>query len=943
MKTATRRLNGLALALVLLVPGLAWGATTRVWTGNGADALASTAGNWDTGTPEAGDAIVFDNSHAGNAQSNATWDLSVAAGSWTQQAAYTNVVTLTNNLTLSAAGGASGDLTVNGGTLRTGKDVESGITAAGTVAIGSGGTVVVRRKAALAGTAGEGQLVQAENLAIAEGGILSADGEGFDAGLSKGPGGTSHTYDGASHGGTGGDNAAYGAFHDTYGMFTNPIALGSGANGSAGGGAVIICAADTVAVNGLISADAPVSTGGAGSGGSINISAPKLAGTGVMRARGGNTTGTAVYGPGGGGRIAFHGVTNDGFAGLIQVHAGTGGGHPARPGTVWLSEPRRQNLYLGAGGVTNLLLGFDGSNNYVFGSVVIAENAALEIDAYEDGSPASLRSAVLNVDSLEVQSNGVLSATGRGFRTMWGPGKPGHNYDGAAHGGVGGNNLGLGAVMPDTYGSFTNPVTPGSGAASAGGGAVVIRASNTVTVNGTIAADSPNAASLGTGSGGSINITASILAGTGIIRACSGSSQRGTGGGGRIAFHGVTNDVFAGQIDVRPGSSTEVQAGRAGTVWLSEPRLQNLFLGAGGMTNLVLGSDGTNDYTFGSVVIASNGVLEMDAYVRAFVLGAEGATGAVGRVAMLNLGSLEVQSNGVLSAKARGFLPGYVKWSYSAWGPGFAGDFAHGASHGGMGGYGGTTNGTLRQPYGSIASPTNLGSGATSAGGGAIVITATGSVTVAGSIAADALPGASSYGAGAGGSVNIRAATLSGTGTISARGGDRVTAGRGSGGGGRIAVSLTAGTAAGGVALAAYGGALDRYGAAGSVYVRSSADPADGGLIRFDNNGKATLTNSYAILPGEDALPKAHVVVTNAGTRVTLAADAQYQSLTLHEGVVFNLYGRRLQVGALTIAGVNYRSGEYAASDLGPLVTDEPAGEGRLAVIYLRGTVMVIR
>lgn len=934
------RVTQLAIMIGLLAVCAA-GVETYTWDGGGDGISWTDSANWDLDRGFPGN-----NTHAAvitNGNASITVPAGNTLGALTLGMAYVGTVSLAGNLMIDTAGGASGNLTVNAGTLRTGKDVESGITVAGTLAIASNATVVARRRNTTGG--GAGQMIRVSNLAITAGGKFHADSEGFDAGLNKGPGGPSHTYDGASHGGNGGDNAAYGLFRDTYGSFTNPVALGSGANGSAGGGAVIVEATFSATVDGTIGADGGVSTTGAGSGGSINLKTPILAGAGTIRARGGNTTDAGgLRGTGGGGRIAFLGVTSDTFSGVIQVHAGTGGSHPGRPGTVWLSDPIRQNLYLGAGGMTNLLLGFDGTNAYSFGTVVIASNATLEIDAYENGSPASARVGTLTVGSLDVRTNGLLSATGRGFRSMFGPGKPLQNYDGAAHGGTGGHSLGSGNVMPETCGSFTNPVWLGSGSESRGGGALVIRASSQVTVNGTLAADSLASLNHASGAGGSINITTPSLAGSGVISARSGDARRGPGGGGRIAFHGVANDTFIGQILVTPGGTLEGMDGRSGTIWLSEPRRQNFYVGDGGIASLQLGSDGINDYTFGSVVIGPNGRLVIDSYTRTVILGNAGATAAVGRVASLLLDTLDVQTTGTLTAKGNGFIDMYTKWSYPAWGPGFAWDASHGASHGGMGGSGGVLAGALAPPYGAITRPVTLGSGATSDGGGAVVLVSN-AVHVDGLITADGDVSVN-LGGGSGGSVMITAGTLSGAGEVSARGGARRTtqAGKGSGGGGRVAVILTEGTETGGVRFYAHGGNLSNCGAAGSLFVRVPGDPDAGGRVVFDNNGYATLTNSFSVFPGEDDLPKAQVVVTNDGTRVNLSVDARCQELTLDDGVVFNLNGRTLQTDRLTIDGTRYPANTYAASVLPSEVIDEEAGAGRIVVLGNRaGTVIVIR
>ncbi len=71
-------------------------AETKVWTGLGANAKASTAENWqaaegvDPAAPVAGDAIVLD---ATGRDHPMTWDLDIPLASWTQDG-YTNVVTI---------------------------------------------------------------------------------------------------------------------------------------------------------------------------------------------------------------------------------------------------------------------------------------------------------------------------------------------------------------------------------------------------------------------------------------------------------------------------------------------------------------------------------------------------------------------------------------------------------------------------------------------------------------------------------------------------------------------------------------------------------------------------------------------------------------------------------------------------------------------------------
>src|SRR5207237_8579367 len=94
-----------------------------------------------------------------------------------------------------------------------------------------------------------------------------------------------------------------------------------------------------------------------------------------------------------------------------------------------------------------------------------------------------------------------------------GPGVGSYNA-GSTHGGTGTWNTAA------TYGSISNPTSLGSGGngSGVGGGAIVISSSGTVTVNGTLSAagqSCTNSDGHSSAAGGTINITASTLTGTG--------------------------------------------------------------------------------------------------------------------------------------------------------------------------------------------------------------------------------------------------------------------------------------------------------------------------------------------------------------------------------------------------------------------------------------------
>ncbi|HAB14957.1 MAG TPA: hypothetical protein DCE44_00755, partial [Verrucomicrobiales bacterium] len=111
-----------------------------------------------------------------------------------------------------------------------------------------------------------------------------------------------------------------------------------------------------------------------------------------------------------------------------------------------------------------------------------------------------------------------------------------------------------------------------------------------------------------------------------------------------------------------------------------------------------------------------------------------------------------------------------------------------GAGHGGWGGV--SARGDLGgPPYGSLVNPVEMGSGGGAAdaiGGGVVRVKVSGVLHVNGTLSAD---GGGTVAGGSGGSVLIEANSLTGSGSITANGGNSTSAhGNGAGGGGRVAV-----------------------------------------------------------------------------------------------------------------------------------------------------------
>ncbi|MDD2943085.1 MAG: SBBP repeat-containing protein [bacterium] len=144
---------------------------------------------------------------------------------------------------------------------------------------------------------------------------------------------------------------------------------------------------------------------------------------------------------------------------------------------------------------------------------------------------------------------------------------------GASYGGVGGlPRQAFEPISPPTYGSMIAPIDLGSASGYApttgtpgnnGGGAAVITVANQLTVSGSIKANGRNTVEnwSGSGSGGSVFLTASLIAGNGTISADGGNIWCGAGfgivggggGGGRIALH-YSNLAYTGNITAFGGA-----------------------------------------------------------------------------------------------------------------------------------------------------------------------------------------------------------------------------------------------------------------------------------------------------------------------------------------------------------------------------------------------------
>lgn len=311
-----------------------------------------------------------------------------------------------------------------------------------------------------------------------------------------------------------------------------------------------------------------------------------------------------------------------------------------------------------------------------------------------------------------------------------------------------------------------------------------------------------------------------------------------------------------------------------------------------------------------------------------------GTNGAISHSAntSLNLtlsGNLTVLSNGTI--QANGMATG---------GPGAA-SYPNGACYGGQA----SGSATPTSMYGSILSPTNLGSGAASAGGGKIRLTVAGTTTVypAGTISANAI--AADY-TGSGGSVYLTTGWLASNGTISANGG---SANNGAGSGGRVAIVLTGAGAdfsSWGGANVAYGNASVNYvpSAAGTVYRATAGIPAGAGTVTVDNGNLTStrITPLPAFATSTENLTNTQWLAQNRG-KIGLVTNTTIASLNLNTNGFLELNGYTLTVKGLTVTNKVYKSGIYGPHDTPISALTDSGSNGKVIVnVGQRGTVLLL-
>ncbi len=206
------------------------------------------------------------------------------------------------------------------------------------------------------------------------------------------------------------------------------------------------------------------------------------------------------------------------------------------------------------------------------------------------------------------------------------------------------------------------------------------------------------------------------------------------------------------------------------------------------------------------------------------------------------------------------------------------------AAKNGGGSYGGRSGNSFLKCYGSVREPNSYGSqgyasAATVNGGGLIRFTVNGDLIMNGTITCNG--SSSSTYPGSGGSINIKAKSISGTGSISANGGAYTGTKTASSGGGRIAIHLTGEgedfSSFDISKITAYGGVKSstNIGGAGTVYLKNGDEAINEGTLIIKNKGIPTsytdfITGSVTDLDvGKVLIENARLFVSNTTVKVS--------------------------------------------------------------------------
>ena len=242
-------------------------------------------------------------------------------------------------------------------------------------------------------------------------------------------------------------------------------------------------------------------------------------------------------------------------------------------------------------------------------------------------------------------------------------------------------------------------------------------------------------------------------------------------------------------------------------------------------------------------------------------------------------GNLDIGAAFSMDVTGKGF-------DLNARGPGGNGGNNDSANHAGVGGK--NANKATKNCYGRFRMPNTIGSAGGSTGGGAIEITVAGALTMASGATLKANGTNVSYYAGAGGSISIVAGSISGAGSLAANGGATTSDSGGGGGGGRISIVLTgagqdftgfSGTYST-VESHQFGKTTGNDGFGGTTYLETAADGVGGGILMVDGSkqfhSRGRLRNYGTPITADECAYNLKKIVLRDGARLVIPQNVTY-------------------------------------------------------------------
>ncbi len=584
---------------------------------------------------------------------------------------------------------------------------------------------------------------------------------------------------GGSYGGQGSYGHGGASSGTSYDYIVNPTEVGSGggdniystdSRGGYGGGAVIIQAGGTIAINGTIYANGEAAynggssyDGGGGSGGCINLNGTNISigSTALMQVNGGSYVSSQRGGGGGGGRIALVCSSLDN-QGSIQMYGGTGYVMNGGAGTMYVKDATTEKILV------------QGSNSTQYTTIIddTGELAPLNLDLLEISAANVSLLRVGQCDQIDIVNAEVA-------------------IDPIASLTVPLVNITLTTSSVNRHTIFGENLTV-----------------NTVTMQGQ---NTSYHAELELESGSSISTALQTNGYTEIIN-YSAINLPAT-----YTMSGTDNDITNYGSIILPTLvvSNYSYIKNAGTIL---PVDNDLTIQNGGTYSFMK----TGQETFVDVTIESGGIMthEQDT-TNGYKINLLCTND------LLVEGSIDASQKGYIEVQGTGAGTTTSSSSYGGGGGG------HGAEGGrGYGSVaGGSGYGSIMNPatYGSGGGNNSYYGYLGGDGGGLVIIEVQGTATVNGTIKVDgqnAPNGGSSRsgGGGAAGSINLTTNTLAGSGTIQANGGENYASGYygGGGAGGRIAIYTTSANSFAGSYLTQGGRGYYGYGGAGTVYINNA-------------------------------------------------------------------------------------------------------------------------